>query len=70
MILVWLPKFRDHVMPYLAQEDMNLPMDSTKYGNTIELGLSIAGGLSIGLAAFGLVGSIIFRKRKLSPEPS
>ncbi|MFX1323064.1 MAG: hypothetical protein ACFFAQ_15620, partial [Promethearchaeota archaeon] len=57
MILTWLPKFRDHVMPYLAQEDMNLPMDSTTYGNTIEIGMSIAGGISIGLATIALVGS-------------
>ena len=27
MTLSWLPKFRNNVMPYLAQEEMNLVMD-------------------------------------------
>ncbi len=64
MILIWLPKFRDNVMPYLAQEEMSLPMDSTSLGNTIELGMSVPGGILIGLAAVGLTSNILV-KRKL-----
>ncbi|MFX1502961.1 MAG: hypothetical protein ACFFDH_18520, partial [Promethearchaeota archaeon] len=64
MILNWLPRFRDNVMPYLAQEEMNLPMDSSSLGNTIELGMSIPGGIIIALAIMGLTSNII-KKRKL-----
>ena len=64
MILNWLPHFRDNVMPYLAQEEMNLPMDSSLLGNTIELGMSVPGGIIIGLASIGIASNII-KKRKL-----
>ncbi|MFW9877178.1 MAG: hypothetical protein ACFFG0_29155 [Candidatus Thorarchaeota archaeon] len=65
MILDWLSKFRNNVMPYLAQEDRNLPMDSKSYGNTIELGMVITGGILMGLGLFGLA-SNIYMKRKLN----
>lgn len=64
MILNWLPMFRDNVMPYLAQEEMNLPMDSTTLGNTIELGMSVPGGIVIGFAIIGLFSNVI-KKNKL-----
>ncbi|MFX0024169.1 MAG: hypothetical protein ACFE9S_17715, partial [Candidatus Hermodarchaeota archaeon] len=64
MILDWIPYFRDNVMPFLAQEEMNLPMDSSSLGNTIELGMTIPGGVIIGLAIIGIANNII-RKRKL-----
>ncbi|MFX0074219.1 MAG: hypothetical protein ACFE96_02155 [Candidatus Hermodarchaeota archaeon] len=64
MILSWLPKFRDHVMPYLAQEEMNLVMDSTSLGNTIQLSMSLTGGVLISLAGIGIARNI-FLKRKL-----
>ena len=64
MILNWLQLFRDNVMPYLAQEEMNLPSDSTTYANSIELGMVIAGGISIGIGLVGLASNIIV-KRKL-----
>ncbi|MFX1304993.1 MAG: hypothetical protein ACFE9X_16685 [Promethearchaeota archaeon] len=67
MILNWLPKFRDNVMPYLAQEEMNLPMDSTSYALAINLGMSIPGGILIGLGALGIARDIII-KRKLKIE--
>ena len=65
MILNWLPQFRDDVMPYLAQEDMDLPTDSTTFGNTIEIGMSVAGGIIIGLVALGLIANEIIKRRKL-----
>ncbi|MFX1409004.1 MAG: hypothetical protein ACFFA6_01520 [Promethearchaeota archaeon] len=65
MILEWIPEFRDNLMPYLAQEDMNLPMDATTFGNTIEIGMSIGGGVMIGLIALGLIVNEILKRRKL-----
>ncbi len=67
MVLSWLPLFRDNVMPYLAQEEMNLPSDSTTFANSIELGMVIGGGISIGLGLVGLASNIIVkRKRKIT----
>jgi hypothetical protein len=63
MILSWLPKFKNKVMPYLAQEDMNLFMDSTSLGNTIQLSMSLTGGVLIGLAGIGIVRSVMNKKK-------
>jgi hypothetical protein len=63
MILTWLPEFRDNVMPYLAQEEMNLAMDSTSLGNTILLSMSLTGGVLIGLAGIGITRNIIKKKK-------
>jgi hypothetical protein len=63
MILSWLPKFRNNVMPYLAQEEMNLVMDSTSLGNTIQLSMSLTGGALIGLAGIGIYRSVILKKK-------
>ena len=63
MILSWLPMFRDNVMPYLAQEDMNLPSDSTTFANSIELGMVIAGGISLSFGLVGLASNIIVRRK-------
>jgi hypothetical protein len=63
MILDWIPNFRDKVMPFLAQEEMNLPMDSSSLGTTIELGMAVPGGIMIGLASIGILNNIV-RKRK------
>ncbi|NVM18499.1 MAG: hypothetical protein HWN80_12350 [Candidatus Lokiarchaeota archaeon] len=63
MILSWLPKFRNNVMPYLAQEEMNLIMDSTSLGNTIQLSMSLTGGVLISLAVVGITRSIILKKK-------
>ncbi|MFX1389724.1 MAG: hypothetical protein ACFE9Z_06670 [Promethearchaeota archaeon] len=63
MILDWLPQFRDNVMPFLAQEEMYLPMDSDTLGNTINLGMTVPGGLLIGLAVIGLINNIIKKRR-------
>lgn len=63
MILSWLPKFRDNVMPFLAQEEMNLVMDSTSLSNTIQLSMSLTGGALIGLAGIGITRSIILKKK-------
>lgn len=62
MILSWLPNFRDNVMPYLAQEEMNLPMDSLSFSNSIELGMVIPGGVTIAGGLAGLVTSIIKKR--------
>ncbi|MFX0058504.1 MAG: hypothetical protein ACFE8J_09425 [Candidatus Heimdallarchaeota archaeon] len=63
MILTWLPKFRDEVMPFLAQEDRNLLTDSKTLGNTIQIGTSITGGICIGLSVIGLIGNSIKKKK-------
>ena len=63
MILSWLPKFRDEVMPYLAQEEMNLPSDSSTYANSIELGMIIPGGISLSLGLAGLASTLIVKRR-------
>lgn len=63
MILSWLPKFRNNVMPYLAQEEMNLVMDSTSLGNTIQLSMSLTGGALVGLAGIGIIRSVILKKK-------
>ncbi|MFX1592020.1 MAG: hypothetical protein ACFFB6_06030 [Promethearchaeota archaeon] len=63
MILSWLPKFRDNIMPFLAQEEMNLPMDSISYSNSIELGMVIPGGILIGLGLTGLTRYIIIKRK-------
>ncbi|MFX1366519.1 MAG: hypothetical protein ACFFCE_15500 [Promethearchaeota archaeon] len=63
MILNWLPKFRNNVMPYLAQEEMNLPSDSNTYANSIKLGMGIPGGISIGLGLAGITSFVIVRKK-------
>ena len=62
MILEWLPNFKTNVMPYLAQEEYNLPMDSTSMGNTITLSMIIAGSSMIGIA--GLITTRVLLKRK------
>jgi hypothetical protein len=63
MVLSWLPEFRDNVMPFLAQEDMDLVMDSTSLGNTIQLSMSLTGGVLIGLAGIGITRSVILKKK-------
>jgi len=63
MILDWLPKFKDEVMPFLAQEDRNLPTDSKTLGNAIQVSTSVIGGLCIGLSIIGLIGNSIKKKK-------
>ena len=63
MLLSWLPKFRNIVMPYLAQEEMNLFMDSTSLGNTILLSMSLTGGVLISLTGIGIVRSVMMKKK-------
>jgi hypothetical protein len=63
MILKWLPKFRDNVMPYLAQEDMNLPMDTKSLGNTIELSMVIPGSILIIVAIIGLITHFLIKRK-------
>ena len=64
MIFTWLPKFRDNVMPFLAQEDQNLPMDSTTIGNVIMIGTIVPGGILISLSIIAL-GRNLSKKKKL-----
>ncbi|MHA1192906.1 MAG: hypothetical protein ACTSP9_11505 [Promethearchaeota archaeon] len=63
MILSWLPRFKDNVMPFLAQEKMNLPLDSTTLGNTIQTSMIVSGASVMGLAGLGLVRKGIIKKR-------
>ena len=64
MILSWLPEFRDNVMPFLAQEDRDLPTDSRSLGNSVQVSMIISGGSLIGLACFGLTRDLLIRKKK------
>ena len=52
-------------MPYLAQDEMYLHMDSTLYSNSKELGMVIPGGILIDLAIMDLARNVII-KRKLN----
>jgi hypothetical protein len=63
MILEWLPHFRERVMPFLAQEKMNLPTDSKTLGNNIMLGTNLLGGALIGVAGIMLTRRFILKKR-------
>jgi hypothetical protein len=63
MILKWLPQFKDKVMPFLVQEEMNLPADSKSLTNNIMLGMNLSGAGLIGLAGILLTISIVKKKR-------
>ncbi|MEX2684422.1 MAG: hypothetical protein Q6373_022820 [Candidatus Sigynarchaeota archaeon] len=58
-LIAWLPEFQHKVMPYLAQEQMNLPADSVTLANYI-----IYGGIAIGSAFIGLGMLSIARRAK------
>lgn len=62
MILQWLPSFRDDVMPFLAQVEYGLPMDSTSLGDTITISMVITGGTMVGIS--GLIGTRTLLKRR------
>ena len=53
MVLEWLPKFRDNVMPYLAQEEMELPADTNTLGSLLVFGGLAIGGICVGVSAVG-----------------
>jgi len=59
-ILEWLPKFRDDVVPILAQYEMDLPFNPSVLSAGLLYGMTIPGGI---LATLG-VSMIILRKRK------
>jgi len=63
MVLSWLPRFKNNVMPFLAQEEMGLSLDSTTLGNTIQTSMVISGGSLIGLAGVGLMRRRIIKRR-------
>ncbi|MFX0148370.1 MAG: hypothetical protein ACFE8E_11575 [Candidatus Hodarchaeota archaeon] len=63
MIFTWLPKFRDNIMPFLAQEDQNLPMDSTTLGNVIMIGTIVPGGIFISVSITALSRKLSKKKR-------
>jgi hypothetical protein len=63
MILSWLPRFKNNVMPFLAQEEMSLPLDSTTLGNTIQTSMVVSGGFVIGLAGVGFIRRGLLKKR-------
>ena len=64
MILSWLSKFRNNVMPYLAQEEMNLVMDSTSLGNTIQLSMGLTGGILVSLVGISIIRRIFLRRKQ------
>jgi hypothetical protein len=60
-IFKWLPKFRDEVVPILAQYDMDLPFNPSTLSTGLLYGMTIPGGI---LAILGVT-MIITRKRKV-----
>ncbi|NVM18952.1 MAG: hypothetical protein HWN80_14655 [Candidatus Lokiarchaeota archaeon] len=60
-IVKWLPKFRDEIVPILAQYEMNLPFNPSILSAGLLYGMTIPGGI---LAALGVT-MIILRKRKV-----
>jgi hypothetical protein len=64
ILLSWLPEFRNKVMPFLAQEEMNLPTDSTSLGNIIQGSLVISGSSLVGLAGVGLTRHFLIRRKR------
>jgi hypothetical protein len=63
-ILQWLPSFRDNVMPFLAQVEYNLPIDSTTLGNTITISMVITGSSIIGIGGLLLMRALLKRRKK------
>ena len=72
MILKWLHGFKKNLMPSLAEYEMNLPMDAKSLGNTIQLGMVIFGGITLGITSTALTRTTILRlkKRKLDKVSS
>lgn len=62
MIMDWLPKFRDDVTPYLAEEKYDLPTDAYTLADGLLYGLMIPGIALLALGGVALVISIIKRK--------
>ena len=71
MMLAYLPRFRDQMMPSLAQYVMGLPTDTTTLGMMIQVGGIGIGGLLIGLSATGFVGNryVKVNRRRLELGP-
>jgi len=72
MLLEYLPKFRDNVMPHLAQYVMGLPVDTTTLGTMIQIGGISIGAILIALASTGLINNryrkVSARNRALGPQ--
>ena len=66
MIIEWLPKFKNGVMPQLAKYEMDLPTDTTTLSNNLMFGTTLIGGACIGLASVGLMRNRAIKKKKLS----
>ena len=59
----WLQNFQYNLMPFLAQHDMDLPMDSISLGNLVQgAGIGI-GALCIGLASTGFVSNRVVKSK-------
>lgn len=71
MLLAYLPRFRDTVMPHLAQYVMGLPTDTTTLGAMIQIGGIGLGGLLIGLASTGFIGNryVKVNRRRIAMGP-
>ncbi|GAG25886.1 unnamed protein product, partial [marine sediment metagenome] len=58
-ILEWLPQFRDEIVNKLGKDDLNLPMEPYKLGQTLAFSLGLGGGA---LAALGVVFLLLSRR--------
>jgi hypothetical protein len=63
MILQWLPSFRDNIMPFLAQVEYGLPMDSKTLGDTITTSMVITGSSIIGIGGLLIMRALLKRKK-------
>jgi hypothetical protein len=64
MVIEWLPKFRDNVMPYLAQYEMGLPMDTTALGNMLQFGTTMIGGACLGVSGLTYSRHVVKKRKK------
>ncbi|MFX1276131.1 MAG: hypothetical protein ACFFBP_06255 [Promethearchaeota archaeon] len=68
MILEWIPKFQQNVMPFLAQYQMGLPTDSITLGNIIQVAAIGLGGVCIGLGGVAITGNVVAKRKKLAKK--
>ena len=59
----WLHSFQHDLMPFLAQHDMDLPMDSISLGNLVQVAGLGMGAICIGVASTGFVSNRVVKTK-------
>ncbi len=67
LLFPWLENFQLNLMPYLAQEVMDLPTDTITLGAMLEVGMMGIGGLLLALSATGLVSNRVVKHNAKKP---